>query len=111
MPGQHRLHRRGFLRAAAALAFPLFTTRPLHGDIPGQIIRQKEPVNLEFPFAGLDSFITPNELFFARCHFPIPRLERKSWKLKIEGAVERPLELSYDDLLKMQTRTLVSVLE
>jgi hypothetical protein len=32
----------------------------------GMIIRQKEPVNFEFPFDKLDSFLTPNDLFYIR---------------------------------------------
>jgi DMSO/TMAO reductase YedYZ molybdopterin-dependent catalytic subunit len=75
------------------------------------IIREKEPANLEMPFAMLDGFITPNERFYVRCHFPIPQIEVRDWRLKIEGAVDRPLELTYDELLKMKTRTVVATLE
>jgi hypothetical protein len=35
----------------------------------GMIIRQREPVNFEFPFDKLDSFLTPNDLFYIRSHF------------------------------------------
>ncbi len=64
------------------------------------ITREKDPPNLEMPFANLDGFITPNEQFYVRCHFPIPEIARNSdWHLKIEGAVDRPFELRYDELL------------
>src|SRR2546426_8438634 len=75
------------------------------------IIREKEPANLEMPFATLDGFITPNERFYVRCHFPIPQIEVRDWRLKIEGAVDRSLEVTYDELLKMKTRTVVATLE
>jgi DMSO/TMAO reductase YedYZ molybdopterin-dependent catalytic subunit len=75
------------------------------------IIREKEPVNLEMPFASLDGFITPNEQFYVRCHFPIPQIETKNWKLKIEGAVDRPLELSFEEICEMKPTTLPATLE
>ncbi len=44
--------------------------------------------------------ITPNEAFFVRYHLvPIPtRVDLSSWRLKVAGHVEQPLELSMDDL-------------
>ena len=75
------------------------------------ITREKSPVNLEMPFATLDGFITPNDRFYVRNHFPIPQLDAKAWRLKIEGAVEAPLELGYDALLKMEMRTVTAMLE
>jgi DMSO/TMAO reductase YedYZ molybdopterin-dependent catalytic subunit len=35
----------------------------------------------------------------------------KSWKLKVEGAVETPFELTYEELTKLPTRTLTATLE
>ncbi len=109
------LDRRRFLAYCAALAGPLYLKRRLPADTaslyPGQITRQKDPPNLEFPFASLDSFITPTDRFFTRCHFPIPKIDVQSWKLKVEGAVERPLELTYADLRKLSARTLTALLE
>jgi DMSO/TMAO reductase YedYZ molybdopterin-dependent catalytic subunit len=80
-------------------------------QLSGLILREKEPENLEFPFSTLDSFITPNERFFIRDHFAVPKLEARTWRLKIEGAVERPFEITYDDLLKMPSRKHVALLE
>src|ERR1017187_6931023 len=75
------------------------------------ITREQSPVNLEMPFATLDGFITPNERFYVRNHFPTPQLDAKAWRLKIEGAVETPLELGYDELLKMEMQTITATLE
>ena len=33
------------------------------GDTVVGTVREKEPENLEFPFAALRSFLTPNDLF------------------------------------------------
>jgi DMSO/TMAO reductase YedYZ molybdopterin-dependent catalytic subunit len=75
------------------------------------IVRQEEPLNLEMPFSSLKAFITPNESFYVRCHFPVPQLTAPEWRLKVEGEVERPFELSYDELSKMELRTIAATLE
>jgi DMSO/TMAO reductase YedYZ molybdopterin-dependent catalytic subunit len=75
------------------------------------IIREKEPVNLEMPFASLEDFITPNERFYVRCHFPIPQIDVHDWKLKIEGAVERPMEFTYDEICGFEVRDLTATIE
>ncbi len=62
------------------------------------IIREKEPANLEMPFSALESFITPNHKFYVRSHFAMPKIDLARWRLRIEGAVARPLELSHADL-------------
>ena len=63
------------------------------------------------PFSSLDGFFTPNESFYVRCHFPIPEILAKNWRLKIEGEVEAPLELGYDELRAMPARTITATLE
>src|SRR4051812_862026 len=77
----------------------------------GLIIRQKERKNLEAPFDRIDSYLTPAELFYIRSHFPTPDLGRASYKLRIDGAVTGPFDLSYDDLRSMPSETRVATLE
>ncbi len=72
---------------------------------PGMILREREPLNLEPDFAALDSFLTPNDTFYIRNHFAVPQLNLDSWRLKIEGDVAVPLELSYEQLLRMPAET------
>ena len=47
-----------------------------------------------------DRAITPNEAFFVRYHiFPVPTsVDLATWRLKVHGRVDRPLELSLEDL-------------
>jgi DMSO/TMAO reductase YedYZ molybdopterin-dependent catalytic subunit len=78
---------------------------------PGVISRQKTPDNFEFPFSSLDSFLTPNEQFFVRTHFEVPKLEANAWRLKIEGAVNRPFETSFDELRKLPSQKVTALLE
>src|SRR5258708_21746197 len=77
----------------------------------GLTIRQKEPKNLEAPFDRINSYLTPTELFYIRSHFPIPTLDRASYKLRIDGAVRSPLALSYEELRSMPSETRVAILE
>lgn len=84
---------------------------PARGGLPGVITRQKGPDNVEFPFWTLDRFLTPDEQFYVRTHFEVPHLDRAAWTLTVEGAVERPLRIGYDELVRMPTHTLPALLE
>ena len=77
----------------------------------GLVVREREPLNLEMPFTTLNGFTTPNESFYVRCHFPIPEIKAADWSLKIEGEVEVPFSLSYDELLAMESQTVTATLE
>src|SRR5258706_4779455 len=77
----------------------------------GLIIREKEPHNLETPFAEVDSFLTPTELFYIRSHFTTPVLDVASYQLRIDGAVRNPLSLSYDELRDIPSETRIATLE
>ncbi len=64
------------------------------------------------------TFMTPIEEFYVRNHYPTPTIAQKPdlardrWKLKIHGAsVERPLELSYADLMKLPSRSIIATME
>jgi len=75
------------------------------------ITREKEPPNLEMPVSALESFVTPNERFYIRCHFPIPKINERDWRLKVEGKVARSFEVTMDDLRQMPTHTITATLE
>jgi DMSO/TMAO reductase YedYZ molybdopterin-dependent catalytic subunit len=96
---------------AASLNLRLSAAEPERPSFPGMIVRATEPQNLEFPFVALDGFLTPNEQFYVRNHFAAPKIDVKAWKLSVTGAVKQPLELTYDELLKLPTRTLTATLE
>ena len=72
----------------------------------GLIVRATEPLNLEMPFSTLSGFTTPNESFYVRCHFPIPEIAAAEWRLKVEGEVEAPFEIDYEELLTLESRTI-----
>ncbi|MCE9560550.1 MAG: sulfite oxidase [Planctomycetes bacterium] len=76
----------------------------------GMIVRMLEPRNLETPFSDLGG-ITANEKFFVRSHFAVPAVDPKTFTLTVEGHVEKKLELSLDDLKKMESVTREITLE
>jgi DMSO/TMAO reductase YedYZ molybdopterin-dependent catalytic subunit len=122
-----QIDRRLFLSGSALAAVPLigaafaqerFAQPPRQQNepsrnrlFPGMIARQRHPDNLEFPFSMLESFLTPNEQFYVRNHFPVPQLNAKTWRLRIEGSVNKPFEIGYDELRKMTGRTQTALLE
>src|SRR5207245_379577 len=73
--------------------------------IGGKIVRGESPLNLEMPFEQLEGFITPTELFYVRTHFPIPHIERDAWWLRVEGDVENPFAINYEQLLELESLT------
>jgi DMSO/TMAO reductase YedYZ molybdopterin-dependent catalytic subunit len=77
----------------------------------GKIVRSEDPLNLEMPFENLDGFITPAISFYVRTHFPIPKIDKKDWRLHVDGEVEKPFEINYDELLEFESRKIPVTLE
>jgi len=75
------------------------------------IIRQKEPANLESPLHMVDSYLTPTELFYIRSHFKTPVIDPTSYRLRIDGAVRKPVSLSLEELKRMSSVTRAATLE
>ena len=82
---------------------------------PDMIVHSVNPFNAEFPPHLLHDPVTPPSRHFVRNNRDIPeRAKRKDlqgWKLTIDGAVDRKLELSMDDLLRFPQVSLKVVLE
>jgi len=79
--------------------------------IAGKIVRGETPLNLEMPFQQLEGFLTPTESFYVRTHFPIPSIDRDAWWVRVEGAVENPFAINYEQLLELQSVTVPVTLE
>lgn len=75
------------------------------------IVRSEAPEVLEFPFAELDSVVTPSEKFYVRDHFDRPDIDLQTWRLRVEGCVSQSLELSYEDIVAMPSTTVLATLE
>src|SRR6266404_2613208 len=84
---------------------------PGAGSLLGQVAAVSEARNLSFPLQNIVGAITPPDLFFVRDHFSEPELSLRTWRLKIEGRVKQPLDLSMSDILETPTQRMEAVLE
>jgi sulfite oxidase len=74
-------------------------TTALWGKRDDMIVRGHLPYNAEPPppvLAGSD--ITPIDAFYARNHGPFPDIAPRRWRLAIDGRVDRPFTLTYEQL-------------
>lgn len=57
-------------------------------------------------------YVVPNDQFFVRNHGKTPQIDLQSWRLKVSGSgVENPLELTYDELLKLPSASVIRYVE
>jgi DMSO/TMAO reductase YedYZ molybdopterin-dependent catalytic subunit len=80
-------------------------------DQPAPIVRQKSPLNVEYPFSALSGWLIPADQFYVRNHFPTPRLDAQDWRLTVTGAVQRALTLDLSALKAMPVTELAAVME
>lgn len=76
------------------------------------ILQTSRPPQLETPFSVFnEGIITPNDAFFVRYHLAnIPlSIDPDTFRLNVKGHVEKPLELSLEELKKMDAVELVAV--
>lgn len=101
------LSRRHFLfLSAAALLQPGGSTAKRD-----MLVRSARPLDLEMPITGFSDYITPVEHFFVRTHVYTPRVDIGQWRLNVEGDVTNTLTLTMEDLRRMPSAEVVSVLE
>jgi sulfite oxidase len=113
------LTRRQFLGTAGLAGAALIggqtgcsTTGPAPDETGELIVRQETPLNAEPKLSRLvDSWITPTKFFYVRSHGTRPAVDPGSFKLSVEGMVERPLSLSLDDLEGFSTSTVAATLQ
>ncbi|MEW6277101.1 MAG: sulfite oxidase [Candidatus Eremiobacterota bacterium] len=110
------MQRREFLRLSTAAAVaalsgcagpptptPPTPTGQVQAAAPAQLLlRNSRPLCLETPVELLlnAAFNTENQAFFVRSHHPEPTVDPATWKLRVEGLVETPLELNLEQLQK-----------
>ncbi|MET7421405.1 molybdopterin-dependent oxidoreductase [Dactylosporangium sp. NPDC005555] len=107
------LDRRRFLGTAAVIAGGAAAAgggaAALHIAGRSAADRSRESIRLPAPASaapplpgGLDEgFVTANRDFYrVDTALTVPRVDAGSWRLKIKGMVGRPVELSFDDLLR-----------
>ena len=73
---------------------------------------QRDDKGLEARLENMQGLITPNRYFFVRNNSPGLDLDAANWRLSVEGdAVTEPLELTYDEIKRLPSRTLTAYLE
>ncbi|MCW3096181.1 MAG: sulfite oxidase [Chthonomonadaceae bacterium] len=77
----------------------------------GLIVRQKVPLNLEFQFSDLNEWNVPVVQFYVRNHFSAPDIDAATWRLRIGGAVETPMEFSLEDLQALPETRMAATME
>ncbi|MCB1007727.1 MAG: sulfite oxidase [Acidobacteria bacterium] len=83
-----------------------------HGKHPEILIRAERPFNAGSAPAPLRAgFVTPTDRFFVRNHGDVPSVDPASYRLGVRGAVERPLELTLEELGRFPRRELAVTLQ
>src|SRR5215467_6321404 len=87
------ISRRAFMSDAATVGIGLGVWRVLPlSSILAQtgaqsnrlIVRSENPQDLETPISLLDTWITPNDLFYVRSHLYTPKIDPASWRLQVD---------------------------
>ena len=76
-------------------------------------IMTKNPLNAETPIERLRTWITDNEVFFKRNQgqFPESPVDLTTWSLTVDGLVQKELNLTCDDILRMPKAVEANTLE
>lgn len=82
--------------------------------IPGKrpmLVHNDRPEDLETPVSNFDTWLTPNDVFFVRQHIPRPNVKAESFRLALDGRVERRMELRLADIQRLPQQTIAATLE
>ena len=115
--------RRQFLAASAAGVAAGAAIREASAQAPAQVqkvhVKPLPPeifidhgINQETRLETLRGYLTPASHFFVRQHATTPVLDARTWRLRVEGnALQRPVELGFDDLLRLPSRSVTCFVE
>ena len=77
----------------------------------GLVPIEEEPLIGETPIDTLQSWLTPNSLFYVRNHYPDPGMDDTPWSLTIEGCVVSEQSFVQNDFRSLPKQTLPVMLE
>ncbi|MFB4299087.1 sulfite oxidase [Actinomadura sp. NTSP31] len=109
-------------QALAAPAAPQGLAAPATGIVkplpPELFIPQGTNAEMRWEAMRGQGDLTPVDRFFVRNHVATPRIDARTWRLKLWGTglhgsppESRPVEFSYEDLLGMRAETITSFIE
>src|SRR3954467_13032682 len=84
-----------------------------YGKRADLIVHQEEPFNAETgPAALAEGPLTATDAFYVRGHGPVPDIDPATWRLRVDGLVERTLDLSSTTLREaFRERTVTATLQ
>lgn len=86
------------LESAAPASLPPVTDEPTLGD--ADVMSTAPEVPADATLSPVTPYLTPNDDFYLiDTALSVPRIRLDSWSMEIGGRVDRPLTLTYDDLL------------
>ena len=76
-------------------------------------VMSEKPLNAETPVEHLRSWITDNKMFFDRNQGQIPedKIDLPSWQLVVDGEVDTPLAIGFDEIYRMPKAIVSNTLE
>jgi DMSO/TMAO reductase YedYZ molybdopterin-dependent catalytic subunit len=117
----------GLGAAMAGTAQAVAGIAPAAAGAEGPIVKPLPPelfvphgTNAEMRWESMSGqgYLTPTDRFFVRDHTSTPRIDARTWQLKLWGSglrgsppEGRPVEFSYEDLLGMRAETLTAFIE
>ncbi len=79
-----------------------FSVAPGQVRLPAAAVQAQVPAGADFRIPGLTPFLTSNASFYrVDTDLVLPQVPPESWTLRIDGMVDRPLEITFAELLKM----------
>jgi DMSO/TMAO reductase YedYZ molybdopterin-dependent catalytic subunit len=101
----------GLSRVAAGIAIAQgLPARMISAQQP-PITTPRAPFSRAFNFAALKDWITPNNEFFVRSHFGVPRIEPSRWSVTISGVHGPPRVFAIDELVSLPAIEQIVTLE
>ena len=76
-------------------------------DLPPTINLTPAPDRRIIDIRNIDGLFTPKDQFFTTQHYGHPVVDPAAFRLRIAGLVDRPIELSLDELRKMKSTELI----
>jgi sulfite oxidase len=99
------------LAAAAVRKMKGADTPPAFPGKRPMILHNDRPEDLETPVKYFDSWVTPLDAFFLRQHLPRPTIDPVAYRVKLNGMVSKPMDLTVADLQKLPQHTVPATLE
>jgi DMSO/TMAO reductase YedYZ molybdopterin-dependent catalytic subunit len=106
-------------RGGAAMAVAFFDSTSFAkgraGEIPVPFLDPPPPPALPIPnlldWEKLDSYLTPNDRFFAVGHYGVPEMDLASYRIQLGGRVKTPKAFTIEELRALPKKEVVFALE